>query len=210
MITLKIPSGTIIAILRSIQVKDVVPIAQTLIESGIHWIEVSLSDEESGLACIEQLNQVFSNEIHLGVGTVTCSAQVDRAMKAGAQYLITPGWDGQLTRYVKSKNIPMIPGVYSPGEIMQAQAEGFQTVKLFPAADLGPTYVKSVRGPFPNLQFMAVGGIHLDNLTTFAKSGCTSFAIGSELVPRQATQDDVKQIAERALQYRKIVDEMRN
>lgn len=210
MIPLRFPFGTIIAILRNIQVKDAIPIAHTLIEHGIHWIEVSLSDEEMGLACIEQLNQSFSNEIHLGAGTVTYPTQVDRAIKAGAQYIITPGWDTKLAQYVKSINFPMIPGVYSPGEIMQAQVKGFQTVKLFPAANLGPTYIQSMRGPFPEVHFMAVGGIHLDNLVSFAKAGCNAFAIGSELVPQRATQQDVQQIAERALQYRKIVDEMRN
>ncbi|MDM5338484.1 bifunctional 4-hydroxy-2-oxoglutarate aldolase/2-dehydro-3-deoxy-phosphogluconate aldolase [Fictibacillus enclensis] len=188
----------LIAILRQVKPEHVISIAEALVDEGITWMEVSLSEQEMGLACIRQLSQRFGEKIHLGVGTVLTPSQVDDAHAVGSRYIITPGWDRELVRYVKSKSLPVFPGVLTPGDVMQAAAEGITTVKLFPAAALGPDYVKSLRGPFPNLSFMAVGGITKDNLHHYKEAGCSSFAIGSELVPRGATEKDLPHIRENA------------
>jgi 2-dehydro-3-deoxyphosphogluconate aldolase/(4S)-4-hydroxy-2-oxoglutarate aldolase len=202
---MKLASGTIISILRGIQSTHVCSIVEALLEEGIDWVEVSLSNEEEGLACIEQLAKHLGEQIHLGVGTVIRPEQVNRAMDAGAKYIITPGWDRELVRYVRSQKIEILPGVFSPGEVMQAQAEGIETVKLFPAGNLGGSYIKSLRGPFPQLDFLAVGGVNLDNLNELFEAGCSSFAIGSELVPRGATQKNQKVIREKAHLFQETV-----
>ena len=200
--------GTIIAIIRGIHPDDVCAITEVLVENGITWLEVSLSEEENGIRCIEEISAHFGNKVHLGAGTVMDRSQVDRVMKAGAEYVITPGWDRDLVRYTQMKNVEIFPGVFSPGEIMQAIQEGVEVVKLFPVNDLGVSYVKNLRGPYPELKIMGVGGVDLQNIRDYAKAGCSFFAIGSDLVPRGASTKDLSKIKEKAKQYVELMKEI--
>lgn len=201
-----INEDTIIAIIRGVQPEGVSDIVKALVEEGICWIEVSLSEEEMGLACLRRLTQEYVGDLHLGAGTVTSPVQVDQALDAGAQYIITPGWDRELVRYAQKREICIFPGVYSPGEIMQARNEGIDIVKLFPAGCLGTDYIRNLFGPFPTLRLMAVGGINQHNIRDYFKAGCTSFAIGSDLVPRGASRQQLDSIRKKARQYRELAD----
>lgn len=198
---MSIEKGTIVAIIRGVEPTEVVDIQEALLEGGINWVEVSLSEEEKGLECIEILNETFGNRIHLGVGTVTSITQAKKAIDAGARYIITPGWDKDLIEEIQTLKIEILPGVFSPGEIMQAQTLGIKVVKLFPASNFGTDYIKNLRGPFPNLNIMAVGGVSLGNIRDYYKAGCTSFGIGSDLVPRGATKEDREKIKNNAQKY---------
>lgn len=197
--------GTIVAIIRGVDPTEVIDIQEALLEGGINWVEVSLSEEEKGLECIKILNENFGNKIHLGVGTVTSIAQAKKAIDAGARYIITPGWDKELAKEIKKLNVEILPGVFTPGEIMQALNLGINVVKLFPASNLGTDYIKNLKGPFPNINIMAVGGVSLDNIRDYYKSGCTSFGIGSDLVPRGATKKDRENIKRNAQKYADII-----
>ncbi|TNJ67787.1 bifunctional 4-hydroxy-2-oxoglutarate aldolase/2-dehydro-3-deoxy-phosphogluconate aldolase [Paenibacillus hemerocallicola] len=199
--------GTIISIVRGVDPHEIVPIAEALLEEGIEWLEVSLSEEKQGLDNIKLLSETYGDRLQLGVGTVIHKEQADRAIAAGARYVITPGWERELVRYVKSLDMQIFPGVYTPGDIMQAVQEQLQVVKLFPASTLGADFVKQVQGPFPSLHIMGVGGIALSNINSFYEAGCSSFAIGSDLVPRGATRQQLSTIRERAKQYKNILHE---
>ncbi|HWO77445.1 MAG TPA: bifunctional 4-hydroxy-2-oxoglutarate aldolase/2-dehydro-3-deoxy-phosphogluconate aldolase [Bacillus sp. (in: firmicutes)] len=205
---MEIKKGTIIAILRGIHPDKVCAITEVLVENGITWLEVSLSEEENGIGCIEKIHAHFGDKVHLGAGTVMNPNQVDRVIDAGAQYIITPGWDRDLVRYTKMKKVEIFPGVFSPGEIMQAIQEGVEVVKLFPVNDLGLSYGKNLRGPYPDLKIMGVGGVDLQNIREYAKAGCSFFAIGSDLVPRGATTSDLSVIKEKAKQYVELMKEI--
>src|SRR5699024_10820803 len=115
--------------IRDVEPDIILDITEVLFQSGIDWMEVSLSNEEKGLKCIKKISENYSNEVHLGVGTVITQQQVDSSIEAGAQYIITPGWDRELINYALSKNINVFPGVYSPGEIMQATSLGIDIMK---------------------------------------------------------------------------------
>jgi 2-dehydro-3-deoxyphosphogluconate aldolase / (4S)-4-hydroxy-2-oxoglutarate aldolase len=198
---MNIKKGTIVAIIRGVEPADVVDIQEALLEGGINWVEVSLSEEEKGLECIRKLNETFGDQIHLGVGTVTNIAMAKKAIEAGARYIITPGWDKELAKEIQKLNIEILPGVFTPGEIMQALNLGIEVVKLFPASNLGFDYIKNLKGPFPHLNIMAVGGVSLENIRDYYKAGCTSFGIGSDLVPRGATKKDREKIKKNAQIY---------
>lgn len=200
-----LPKGTIIAIIRDVEPEDVIDIQEALIEGGIEWVEVSLSDEEKGLQCIEKLNHHFGESIHLGVGTVTSVDQAKRAIDAGAKYIITPGWDKELIQEIKKFGVEIFPGVFTPGEVLQALNEGIEVCKLFPANTLGPNYLKNLKGPFPNIQMMAVGGILLDNILEYSQAGYSSFGIGSDLVPRGATKNDKESIKKKSQDYMNVL-----
>jgi|SRR5690625_2627481 len=198
--------NTLISIIRGVDPDDILAITECLLENGVSWLEISLSDEKKGLACIQKINDKYGDHVNLGVGTVIKKEQVDKALEAGARYIITPGWDRALAEYVLSKNITIFPGVYSPGEIMQAASLGIQTVKVFPAIILGLDYIKNIRGPFPHTEFMAVGGVNQDNIKDFKEAGYTYFAIGSNLVPQGATKSDLEIIGGNASDYVHILD----
>ncbi len=202
---MNIKKGTIVAIIRGVEPSEVIDIQEALIEGGVDWVEVSLSEEEKGLECIKMLNDRFGNEIHLGVGTVTTVEQAKKAIDAGAKYIITPGWDKELMTEILDLNVDVSPGVFTPGEIMQALNLGIKVVKLFPASSLGPSYIKNLKGPFPNIDVMGVGGISLENILDYYKAGCTSFGIGSDLVPRGATKADKEKIKDTAMKYVSIL-----
>jgi 2-dehydro-3-deoxyphosphogluconate aldolase / (4S)-4-hydroxy-2-oxoglutarate aldolase len=202
---MQINKGEIVAIIRGVAPENVYMITKTLIEEGINFVEVSLSDEDAGLACIHQIAVHFSDKIGLGAGTVLRQEQADKAIAAGAKYIITPGWDTNLVRYIKSKNVGIYPGVYSPSEVMQSINEDIEIIKLFPAGDLGINYIKSLLGPFPNIKIMAVGGVTKSNIRDFYNAGCYSFAIGSDLVPRGAGENDLKRIRSSAQEYMNLL-----
>ncbi|PLR81646.1 aldolase [Bacillus canaveralius] len=196
-----VDKGTIVAIIRGVDPSNVIDVQEALIEGGINWVEVSLSEEEKGLECIRILNKRFGQKINLGVGTVTNIDQAKKAIEAGAKYVITPGWDKELIKQLLQLNINVFPGVFTPGEVMQTINQNIKVQKLFPAGNLGSDYVKNLKGPFPNLHLMAVGGVSLDNIMEFYQAGCSSFGIGSDLVPWGATKKDKEKIRAKAYEY---------
>lgn len=191
----------IIAIVRDVLRSEIKGIAETLFESGINRVEVSLSDEENGFACLHELIHHFHSKMSIGVGTVTTAEQARKAKAYGAEYVITPGWDKTLVETFLEKGYDVIPGVFTPGEIMQAQSLGIERVKLFPISTLGPRYVKSVKAPFPNMSIMGVGGVTVENMQAYLKAGCDSFAIGGDLVPKNATKYHLEEIATKAQEF---------
>ncbi|MDQ0177601.1 bifunctional 4-hydroxy-2-oxoglutarate aldolase/2-dehydro-3-deoxy-phosphogluconate aldolase [Bacillus chungangensis] len=193
--------GNIVAIIRGVDPLEVISIQEALLEGGINWVEVSLSEEGKGLACIRKLHEKFRQDIYLGVGTVTTADQARKAIAAGARFVLTPGWDKELIQELKKLNVDIYPSVFSPGEVMQALHQNVQVLKLFPAANLGTNYIKNLKGPFPNIDLMAVGGITVDNILDYYHAGCSYFGLGSDLVPRGATKKDKEQIKNKARQY---------
>ena len=204
----KLKKRDVIAILRNVDPLDAPSIAKILLDAGVKWMEVSLSEVEQGLACIRSIrNEVKQSELKLGVGTVSNKIQVDRAIEAGAAFIITPGWDRDLIRYIRSKGIEVFPGVLTPGDVMQAMEEGIEVCKLFPISVMGFDYVNSLLGPFPRMKFIGVGGVNLGNYLTCMDKGFYGAGIGGSLVPRGATCDDLELIKHRAEQIVKLVKE---
>jgi 2-dehydro-3-deoxyphosphogluconate aldolase/(4S)-4-hydroxy-2-oxoglutarate aldolase len=198
----------LIAIIRGVEPEYIDPIAEALLENQINEIEVSLSEEESGLDCIRKLSENFKNtELHLGVGTVINTHQAELSLNAGAQYIIMPGWDASLVQWVLAKSVEVIPGVFSPSEVMQALNLNIKMVKLFPADFLGSDYIHSLNGPFPGMKYLAVGGVNLKTAESLLKGGFAGLGIGSSLVPRKATTADIDTITRNAREFRRIADQ---
>lgn len=205
---MKLTNGDLIAIARGVKSDKIAAIGETLLKAGLKYLEVSLSEELEGIACIKELNRRFGNELHLGAGTVTRIDLADRAVEAGAKYIIMPGWDRELVRDIMGKKLPVLPGVFTPSEIMQALNEGLTQLKLFPVGNLSATYIKNIRGPFPAVEFIGVGGITKENIRDYYKAGCFSFAIGSDLIPKRADESALPRIEKSAKEYLTIMKEL--
>ena len=142
--------------------KDAVPLAQALVEGGLPCAEVTFrtaAAEES----IRLMAEKFP-EMLVGAGTVLTTEQVDAAVKAGAKFIVSPGFDPEIVDYCLKKEIPVLPGCISPSEVAQAVKRGLKTVKFFPAEQAGGiAMIKAMAAPYTGIKFMPTGGINAKN-----------------------------------------------
>ena len=147
-------------------VKDALPLAKALYEGGLPCAEVTFrtdAAEESIRIMAEQ----FPNML-VGAGTVLTTDQVDRAVAAGAKFIVSPGLNPKIVRYCVEKNIPITPGTTNPSDIEQAIECGLEVVKFFPAEPAGGiNMIKAMAAPYTNMKFMPTGGINASNLKSY-------------------------------------------
>lgn len=184
----------VIAICRKIYGEDLLFLAHSLYQGGIRHIEVTFDQQESDpleltSKAIQYLHNAFP-DIHIGAGTVINEKQLLAAYEAGAEFIISPNVNVSLIRKTRELGMLSMPGAMTPSEIITAWDAGANYVKIFPAADLGVTYIKAVRSPINHIPMMAVGGIGVENFKDFLKAGCCGAGIGGSLC-------SIKLIAER-------------
>ena len=145
--------------------EDVEPLCEVLVEASIPLIEITLRDERT-LDIIYEFNKF--PEVHLGVGTLRSKSHIDLAIDASASFLIAPGYSENLLNYAKQKNIPLIPGVQTPSEIMKANEAGLSTLKFFPAElSGGVDRLKAYKSVFADIKFIPTGGITNKNALSY-------------------------------------------
>ncbi len=123
----------------------------------------------------------YAGKLNIGAGTVCSLADLKKALKAGAQFIVTPVMDEDVIRMCVQEQVPIFPGAYTPSEIYKAWTLGASIVKLFPAASLGPAYIKELKGPLKQIKLMPTGGINLDNCVAFFNAGAAGLGIGGQL-----------------------------
>ena len=145
--------------------EDVEPLCEVLVEASIPLIEITLRDKRT-LDIIDEFNKF--PEVYLGVGTIRSQSHIDLAINASASFLITPGYSENLLNYAKQKNIPLIPGVQTPSEIMKANEAGLSTLKFFPAElSGGVDRLKAYKSVFSDIKFIPTGGITNGNALSY-------------------------------------------
>ena len=156
----------IIPVVKIDDAKDAVPLAKALCEGGLPVAEVTFRTEAAEEA-IRAMSAAFP-DMFVGAGTVLTTEQVDRAVAAGAKFIVSPGFNPVVVKYCVDKNIPITPGTSSPSEIEQAIGFGLEAVKFFPAeASGGIAKIKAMAGPYTQMKFMPTGGINADNLCSY-------------------------------------------
>ncbi|GAA8998837.1 bifunctional 4-hydroxy-2-oxoglutarate aldolase/2-dehydro-3-deoxy-phosphogluconate aldolase [Helicobacter pylori] len=186
-------------------IKDAVPLAQSLIEGGIHIIEVTLRSS----CALEAIELVAKNvpKMHVGAGTILNPTQLDQAQNRGAEFLISPGLTIKLLEYAKKKDMPLIPGVSSSSEVMQALELGYSALKFFPAEYCGGVkLLNAFNGPFKGVKFCPTGGISADNMRSYLNLENVLCVGGSWLTPKNLIQnkewDKITEICKRSLALR--------
>ena len=145
--------------------EDVEPLCEVLVEASIPLIEITLRDKRT-LDIIDEFNKF--PEVYLGIGTIRSKSHIDLAINASASFLITPGYSENLLDYAKQKNIPLIPGVQTPSEIMKANEAGLSTLKFFPAElSGGVDRLKAYKSVFSDIKFIPTGGITNGNALSY-------------------------------------------
>ncbi len=185
--------------------KDAVPLAQSLVEGGIHIIEVTLRSSYA----LEAIELIAKNvpKMRVGAGTILNPTQLEQAQNRGAEFLISPGLTIKLLEYAKKKDMPLIPGVSSSSEVMQALELGYSALKFFPAEYCGGVkLLNAFNGPFKGVKFCPTGGISADNMHSYLNLENVLCVGGSWLTPKNLIQnkewDKITEICKRSLALR--------
>ena len=183
--------------------KDAAPLAKALCEGGLPCAEVTFrtdAAEESIRIMATEFPEMF-----VGAGTVLTVEQVDRAVAAGAKFIVSPGFDPEIVDYCLSKEIPVFPGCITPSEVSQAVKRGLKVVKFFPAEQFGGVAtIKALAAPFTGVKFMPTGGVNAKNLESYLSCDKIVACGGSWMVKGDLVKagkfDEIKALVEEAVQ----------
>lgn len=187
----------IIAVLRAKDAADYAPVVDTLATSGIRSIELTLSTPNT-IELLPGLVARAGSRVEIGVGTITDVDQAQRAIDAGAAYLVTPVVNTDVIALAIRNRLPVYPGGLTPTELHSAWQAGATAVKIFPAETVGAHYGKHLRGPFPDLRFVPSGGVALDEVAAWLSAGATAVSLGGPLIGDALSGGSLEALAERA------------
>ena len=176
-----------LGIIRVNQAEDLVRIAQALHEGGLDCVEITMNTP-GALRAIEEVPGRLDGVL-MGVGTVLDAATARQAILAGAEFLVTPTVELDVIEMAHRYGVVVIPGAMSPTEILTAWEAGADMVKVFPASVLGPSYLKAVRGPLPQIPLVPTGGITADNAGEFIHAGAVMVCAAGWLVDKKAVSE---------------------
>lgn len=203
-----IRTAGVVAIIRGdYGVDHLLQIGAVLVEHGITTMEITLNSRDA-LAAITALRSQLGAAILVGAGTVRTAQQVDAAVDAGAQFLVAPCLDIPSLKRAQQHDILHLPGVFTGTEVQQAVAAGAQLLKLFPMELGGPHYLKALRAPFDDVDFVPTGGVGAANIAEYVKAGAAAVAVGSALVA--GAGQSLEQLAARAAALRAAWQEAHN
>jgi 2-dehydro-3-deoxyphosphogluconate aldolase/(4S)-4-hydroxy-2-oxoglutarate aldolase len=174
----------IIGIIRGAETKAVEGAVAAAVKGGIRSLEITLNRAE---AC-EQIGEIkkrYGAEIELGAGTVLDPEAAARALDAGAEFIVTPALLPDVIAFCKERNVTVFPGAMTPSEVLSAHKAGADMVKVFPASILGAAYIKSLKGPFPDIRLMPTGGVTVERVQGYFQAGASALGVGSELFKKE-------------------------
>src|SRR5688572_1227986 len=175
----------ILAVMRAPSKEILSDISRALLEGGASVIEVTMTTPKA-IAAIESLADQFGDRAIVGVGTVIDPAAASDAIRAGAQFVVSPGFDPRVVETTKRYGKISIPGALTPTEILTAWSAGADVVKVFPSTAFGPAYFRDVLAPLPQLRLTPTGGVDLKNAADWIKAGAVFLGVGSALVTKEA------------------------
>jgi 2-dehydro-3-deoxyphosphogluconate aldolase/(4S)-4-hydroxy-2-oxoglutarate aldolase len=194
----------LLAVVRGESRRAALEVVGALIEGGVLGIEITFTTPEA-VRVIRDLDEEYGDSILLGAGTVTTDEQVKRAAEAGASFLVSPGSDPKLLPAMLGTGLLVLPGILTPSEVMLARRLGAQAVKLFPGSSGGTSYLKALRGPFPDVPFVPTGGVSLENINDWFAAGAFAVGAGGALAPSSIEDRDRGEVVENARQFAKAV-----
>lgn len=170
----------IVGIIRNVDAEDVKTILPICIETGLTTVEITMNTPGASNMIREAIEQ-HEGKLNIGAGTVCNKIDLEEALNAGSQFIVTPIIDKKVIKSCVKKGVPIFPGAYTPSEIYRAWSLGAPMIKIYPATSLGPEYIKDVKAPLNNIKLLPTGGVSLQNLVDFKKAGADGFGIGSQL-----------------------------
>lgn len=174
----------IIGILRGYGRDETTGILDAYGAAGLSAIEITLNTPKALDIINEQVSRYGVN-LKIGAGTVCSLNDLENALDAGAGFIVTPVLDISIIQRCREIGVPVFPGAFTPTEIFRAWEAGASMVKLFPADQLGPAYVKQILAPLDSIKLLPTGGIGLNNMESYQQAGASGFGLGSSLFDQQ-------------------------
>lgn len=199
----------VVAVVRAENAEMAEKISKACIEGGIPAIEVTFTVPNADKV-ISVLKEKFTKEeLIVGAGTVLDSETARIAILAGAQYIVSPGFDLETAKLCNRYQIPYMPGCMTITEMIRAMEAGADIIKVFPGSAFGPSFIKDIKAPLPQAPIMPTGGVSLENVDQWIKNGCIAVGVGGKLTAGAAT-GDYESITEISKQFVAKVKEARS
>lgn len=205
----KIYDAGVVAIMRADSSDQLIAAADAVLEGGVNAIEVTMTTP-GAIDVVKQASEKYGDEVVFGVGSVLDAETSRAAILAGAQFVVAPTLDFGTIEICLRYSIPVMPGAFTPTEVLEAWQAGADMVKVFPASFFGPGYFKALRAPLPQVKLVPVGGVNLDNAAEFIRKGAEVLGVGSALINNQLLAEGrLDEIGERARRFREEVQKGR-
>ena len=199
----------VVAVIRTQDGGELVSICEALVAGGVLAVEITMTSP-GALEAIYQASKVLGGKAIIGAGSVLDGETARAALLAGADFLVSPVLRQDVITMAKRYGKIVIPGAFSPTEILTAWEAGADVVKVFPATKLGPEFIKDVKGPLPQVKLTPTGGVNLDNLGQFLRAGAEFVGVGSALVSKRiVAEKDWAGLSSLAADYIKAARETR-
>lgn len=178
----KIGEVGIVPVIRAASVAEATQAVQAICAGGIPVVEITMT-VPNAVSVIREVAQQHGAEVLIGAGTVTTAAQAEECLRAGAEFLVSPGLAVPVLAVARANAKLAIPGALTPTELMSAQDHGAKLVKIFPCGNVGgPKYLRSLKAPFPEARLIPTGGVNLANAADFIAAGAFALGVGADLV----------------------------
>jgi len=199
----------IVAIIRAPDGGLLVDVAEALVAGGVEVLEVTFTVPQAHRV-LEQMAAKLGDRVLLGAGTVLDTETARIALLAGAQFIVAPVVNTGVIELCRRYDKLVMPGAFTPTEVLTAWQAGADIVKVFPSDITGPAYLKALHGPLPQIRLMPTGGVNLDTAAAFLKAGACALGLGNSLVePQAVASGDFERIRSLAAQFVKLVRETR-
>ena len=201
----------IIPVIRAESTSQAIEAAEAICDGGIPIVEITMT-VPGALEALRQLTRDMESRLLVGAGTVLREDTVEQCVDAGAEFIITPGYNARVVARAKELDKLIMAGALSPTEVMEAWEAGSDFVKIFPCNAVGgPKYIRALKAPFPHVAMIPTGGVNLENAADFLRAGADALGIGGELVSAAALKTgDLHAITAAAQQFLEIVRQTRS
>jgi 2-dehydro-3-deoxyphosphogluconate aldolase/(4S)-4-hydroxy-2-oxoglutarate aldolase len=175
----------VVAIIRVQDPGSVRGVVDALFEGGVRALEVTMTVPRA-IELIAELAPTIPSDFLLGAGTLLDADTTKRAVDAGAQFIVSPVFRPDVIVAAHERGVPVMPGCFTATEILAAWEAGADIVKVFPATSVGPSYLKDIHGPLPQVKLMPTGGVSIDNVGDWLRAGAAAVGVGSALLDGKA------------------------
>src|SRR5947209_10445952 len=200
----------VVPIVRTADSALAIKAVEAVFEGGIPCVEITMT-VDGAIKALEAVADRYGDRILLGAGTVLDPETARACMLAGAQFFVTPSLNVRTIEMARRYAKPIFAGALTPTEILTAWEAGADAIKVFPCSALGgPSYIKALKGPFPQIELVPTGGVTLQNAAEFLTAGACSVGVGGELIDaRTCASGNYAEITRRAKQFRDAVSAVR-
>ena len=176
----------IVAVIRMKDPNKLQAVVDAIAEGGIRALEITMTVPDA-IGAIGRVADAFGNSVLLGAGTVTSRELAEGSLDAGAEFLVTPCVVPDVIAVAKARGVAVLPGAITPTEVFTAWSLGGDIIKIFPASNVGgASYLKALKGPFPQIPLCPTGGVTLDNMNAYFTAGAALVGVGNNLLDQAA------------------------